>query len=305
MISVIIPTYNRGNVFYDCLNSVINSIEESDEIIVVNDYKESELNINRIERKDKTITVLNNPKQGVASARNYGAEHASGDVLLFIDDDMIINADAIDKCSETLSSTQKTVVNADWIYLPKDLEKIKTTQFGRYLISIGFTSLEGWNENLKWTKNTVIKANGITSQFLMIKKIDFDYLGRYNENFPFAGFEDSEFYLRMNKAGFQPVIDTRCLIYHNEKDRMSLTPFLKRKFRGAVTRKKAVELGFNDFEIKYSAQKRLYYSFLIKIEFVLKGLMNRLPNIKAFDKIYTKLANQQVGLNIFKGYTSK
>lgn len=302
MISVIIPTYNRGDIFYECINSVVNSVAESDEIIVVNDYKESELNINR---KDKNISLLNNPKQGVASARNYGAEHAKGDVLLFIDDDMIVNADAINKCLETLGSTEKTVVNADWVYLPKEQEKIKTTQFGRYLISIGFTSLEGWNESLKWEKNTVIKANGITSQFLMIKKVDFDYLGGYNEEFPFAGFEDSEFYLRINKAGYQPVIDTRCLIYHNEKDRMNLTPFLKRKFRGAVTRKKAVELGFNDFEITYSAQKRFYYSFLIKVEFVLKRFVNRVPNIKAFDKIYAKLVNQQIGLNIFKGYTSK
>lgn len=305
MISVIIPTYKRGDIFFECIESVIDSISSLDEIIVVNDSKDAEIDESKIDRKGKTIKVLNNPKQGVASARNFGANLANGKILLFIDDDMLINRDAVKRCLETLESADKLVVNADWIYFPKELEVIKNTLFGRYLIATDFTSLKGWNNGLNWQENSTIKANGITSQFFMIQKKDFEFLGGYNENFPFAGFEDSEFYLRLKDAGYQPIIDTRCLIYHNEKDRMSLEPFLERKKRGAVTRKKAVDLGFDDFKINYSLNKIIYYSILNRAGFLTKFIIKNTPNLKVFDWLYVILVNQQVGLYIYNGYNEK
>ncbi|PWH85321.1 glycosyltransferase family 2 protein [Brumimicrobium oceani] len=305
MISIIIPTYKRGDIFYECIESVVDSVGLLDEIIVVNDFKEKELDLDQIDRKGKKVKVINNPKQGVASARNYGAKYAKGDVLLFIDDDMLINSDAIEKCLETLKSSDKLVVNADWIYFPKELERIKDSQFGRYLVSIDFTSLKGWNNGLNWQENSTIKANGITSQFFMIQKKDFEFLGGYNENFPFAGFEDSELYVRIKNSGYQPIIDTRCLIYHNEKDRMDLKPFLDRKYRGAVTRRKAVDLGFDDFVLEYSYKKKIYYIGLEKVESILRFLIEKIPNNKLFDNLYAKLVNQQIGLNIYKGYTAE
>lgn len=302
MISVIIPTYNRGELFFECLKSVCESIDSLDEIIVVNDFKNQLLDESRIRKIGTNIHVLNNPKQGVGSARNFGAHHAKGDVLLFIDDDMLINANAIKKCLETLQTNEKAFVNADWIYVPDEKEKLKATQFGRYLISINFTSLKGWNDNLQWKENTVIDAAGITSQFLMVFKKDFEALKGYNEDFPFAGFEDSEFYTRIRDSGFKAYIDTRCLIYHNEKDRINLNAFLERKYRGAITRKKAVELGFTEFQINYSSNKKRYYNTLIKMESTLKSVIGAIPNSEVFDSLYYRLVNQQVGLNIYKGY---
>ena len=137
-ISVIIPTFDRGEIFDECIQSVLKSIGSHDEIIVVNDSQKK--HALQLKSTDHRIRIFDNPKNGVASARNLGAANANGEYLLFIDDDMIINSDAIESCYNLLLSNPNTVVNADWIYVPEELEKSMELSFGRYLKQINFTS---------------------------------------------------------------------------------------------------------------------------------------------------------------------
>ena len=89
-ISIIIPTYNRNNLLYKHLAIAFQELSGlSYEILVINDSKTNIVNIPQ--DWQSAISVYNNPKQGVASARNYGASLAKSDNLLFVDDDMIIN----------------------------------------------------------------------------------------------------------------------------------------------------------------------------------------------------------------------
>ena len=84
LISIIIPTKDRETIFEKTLYSALKAVEGYDiEIIVVNDSKE-----HKVLLKDKypNVIVVDNPKEGVASARNLGARIAKSDLLLFFDD---------------------------------------------------------------------------------------------------------------------------------------------------------------------------------------------------------------------------
>jgi glycosyltransferase involved in cell wall biosynthesis len=303
-VSFIIPSFNRHSSVNACIASILDSKLDNIEIIIVNDYKKSDILLDKI-NQSPLIKVVNNPMQGAASARNFGASLANSSRLIFVDDDMILNRLAITKAIDFLDTTLNSTFNADWAYEPKLLDGIKPTQFGRYLIEHNFTTLMGWNSaSMIWKENFLLKAMGVTSQFLAIKKSDFDKVGGYNEDFPFAGFEDYDLYVKFTKFHIVNYIDTSVLIYHNESDRVTPLSWLNRQERGAKTRRIAVEMGFTELAIKYSARKKLRYLILSKFNGCFFGCLKLIPNMSIFDRIYFIFINALLGISIYKGFST-
>lgn len=303
-ISIIIPTYNRNDLLTSCIESIIKNISYTYEIIIINDYKLAELTLTI---ENKNIRVINNPKQGVASARNLGARHALSSILLFIDDDMIIRDNAIDKVVEHVTKHPKSTYNADWLYPPDINEEFIKTKFGNYLNAIGFTSLQGMNKNVieNWDKNSLLEGKAITSQFLGISKTLFNSLNGYKENYPFAGFEDYDLSRRLENNNINFIIDTNVCLYHNELDRLTPKNFLLRRRRGSVSRKFAVNDGYNELQLNYGVLKTLTLNILSFLEPIILKSIQLLPNTGLFDLLYRKCMNILIAVNIYMGYKTK
>jgi len=97
-ISVVIPTYNEKGVFEDCIESLGNQTYPDFEIIVVDDGS-SDGTLEILSNLQKNIPDLNFFKQkhgGAGAARNLGASHASGDILVFVDADMTFDKDFLE-----------------------------------------------------------------------------------------------------------------------------------------------------------------------------------------------------------------
>jgi GT2 family glycosyltransferase len=101
-ISVLIPVYNGGQYVNQCLEALEASSYQEFEIIVVDDASTDESAA--ISRK-KGVTVLQLPKRGgPAAARNRGAEIARGEILLFLDSDVLVKCDTIERVAATFLS---------------------------------------------------------------------------------------------------------------------------------------------------------------------------------------------------------
>ena len=93
-ISVIIPVYNGGTNFHNCLASLGDSLCSPNEVIVVSDgstdtsWKIAESFGVRVLRLKKN--------SGPALARNVGAKAAKGDILFFIDADVTLHPNTLD-----------------------------------------------------------------------------------------------------------------------------------------------------------------------------------------------------------------
>ncbi len=91
-ISVIIPVYNTEKYLSECLDSVLGQTFTDIEIICINDGStDNSLNIlQKYEKKDSRIKVINQKNSGVIVARNIGIQKASADLIYPLDgDDMI------------------------------------------------------------------------------------------------------------------------------------------------------------------------------------------------------------------------
>lgn len=295
------PTFKRHEIANQCIHSILACQIAELEIIVVNDDPNIPFKLNN---PNTSVRIITNPGKGVASARNFGASNANSKNLIFVDDDMLLNKETILNAIEFIESNPNTCYNANWVYPENILKKISNNLFGRYLIRNHFTTLEGWNNReIEWKNNTMLKSDGITSQFLAIKKKDFEEAGKYNENFPYAGFEDHDLCIKLKKQGIQNYIDTRVLIYHNESDRMDVKSWLDRKKRGAFTQKVAVKMGYTEVALHYSIAKKNILSLLSFTKPLFHLLLKLIPNHKVFDPFFNLLFNLLFAVSIFEGYT--
>ncbi len=88
LVSVIIPTLNRPKLLLRAVGSVLRQTHKEIEIIVVVDRPDPETEAAVRSADDPRLRVINNPHPlTAAAARNFGADHASGEWIAFLDDD--------------------------------------------------------------------------------------------------------------------------------------------------------------------------------------------------------------------------
>ncbi len=101
-LSVIIPVHNGGDSFRRCLSSIAAAVPPANEIIVVADG-DTDGSWHFAEEFGAQVLRIPVP-QGPAHARNFGAQSAQGDILFFIDADVVIAPDAISKVKSTFNN---------------------------------------------------------------------------------------------------------------------------------------------------------------------------------------------------------
>jgi glycosyltransferase involved in cell wall biosynthesis len=87
LVSVIIPTYNRQDLLFEAIESVLNQVYVNFELLVI-DNNSDDQTLERLDQiNDTRIRVLKEPLRGAAHARNTGIRHAKGNFLAFLDSD--------------------------------------------------------------------------------------------------------------------------------------------------------------------------------------------------------------------------
>lgn len=91
-LSVIVPFFNPGKYFKECLDSVLNVDFPGLEVICVDDGStdDSQLILREFLSQSEKIKLLKNPKRGAGNARNYGLSKATGDYVFFLDADDVV-----------------------------------------------------------------------------------------------------------------------------------------------------------------------------------------------------------------------
>lgn len=108
-ISVIIPTRDRHDTLKLCLASIKQSKFHGFEVIVVDDYSRDDCS-DVVTEFGYQIIRLNKPC-GAWYARNKGAELAGGDILAFVDDDMLVQPNTLQRIQYLFSQNHYAAVS--------------------------------------------------------------------------------------------------------------------------------------------------------------------------------------------------
>lgn len=98
-VTIILPTYNRASEVPNIIHAIQHQSYGNLELVVVNDGSGDNTRtvLADISASDDRIVVVNKENGGLSSARNAGIDVATGDYILFVDDDDNIPRDYVEK----------------------------------------------------------------------------------------------------------------------------------------------------------------------------------------------------------------
>jgi GT2 family glycosyltransferase len=234
--SIVVPTFRRPAALRATLQPLLAQEypREDFEVIVVDDDSSQatvEL-IKQLADQAVEITLTAQKQGGAAKARNRGARLACGQVVLFVDDDILVEPDHLRRHWEARERHSDPLVGGVWDFTPATTATLQATPFGRYRLE-----LEGWFQAQARGYNLgdgCQQIQSLPAANLAIRRDLFWELGGFDEHFPVAGAEDQDFSLRAREAGCLLLRDPAIHCLHNDSH-LTLRAYAEREQRAATT----------------------------------------------------------------------
>lgn len=108
-VSIVVPSYNQQEFLCDAIDSALGQTHKC-EVIVVDDGSTDHSLATAKAYEIHGVKVVSQVNKGLPSARNTGIMNATGDYILFLDADDILNEDCVEKLLKVAKSTKADVV---------------------------------------------------------------------------------------------------------------------------------------------------------------------------------------------------
>jgi len=184
--SVIIPTLHEESSIDKTLASIQsatnNSVHNIETIIVDGGSRDRTREI----ANKYTDNILLYTTPGIAKARNFGARHASGDILIFLDADLKVPPNFFNKIHKTFKDND--IVGANCNSMPCDSVNPTTVERGFYKL---------WSVVRRGAYT--LKPCGTGENGIIIKKKTFDKIRGFREDLPTI--EDLDLVFRASRFG--------------------------------------------------------------------------------------------------------
>ena len=226
MFSVVVPTFQRPDVLGTTLQALLATDypPEKFELIIVDDASDpgTQAVIDAVSPRPVRLTLLQGDGRGAAAARNLGAAAASGDYLVFVDDDIVVPPNHLRAQLETRALHGECISGADWWeFTPQVRADLCASRVGRFRLALEDSYRKRGRE--RWAVQ-----NGLAAAHLTIRRDVFIQLRGFDERFPRAGVEDWEFCLRARDHGWNLILDNSLLLLHNDR-RLTLEQLCRRE----------------------------------------------------------------------------
>jgi GT2 family glycosyltransferase len=205
-ITIVLPSYNRAAALRANLRSTL-AVKDVDEVLVVNDGSADDTVAACGEIDDRRLRLISHERNlGVAAARNTGIEHASGDWILFSEDDCRFPADY---ATILLGEAQRA--GADIVGAP--------------LLNVAGSDEEVAQHAARATRTThvsmddtsIFPVEAVETPFVparaLVRKAVFDRV-RFYEGYLVNGYrEETDFFVQAARAGFTCVLTPETYCY--------------------------------------------------------------------------------------------
>jgi glycosyltransferase involved in cell wall biosynthesis len=189
--SVIVVTYNRKNLLKYCLQYLLNQSISDYEIIVVDDGSDD--GTEKLEELKKVKYIQLKQRKGQPYVRNVGIKEAKGEIIIFVDSDVMVDYNFVKDHIEVHKKEEKIIVQGVVRHIPhiKDI--------GKFTLKI---------DGLSYL--------GLVTQNVSIKRKWLLKVGLMDENFGTTmGYEDIDLGRRLKKLGLKVKHGWRkCKAYH-------------------------------------------------------------------------------------------
>ena len=191
LISVIIPTYNAGRYLDACLSAIRRCLYVPHEIIVVDNGSVDDSR--QIADRHGVVLVDCPGPSGPVTARNEGAKFAQGNLLLFVDTDVMIHPDVLHRVLNMFRD-QPDVAAVFGSYDTRPAAQNFISQY-KNLLNHFVHQHANSEASTFWGACGAIRSNV------------FHKIGGFNTQFNKPAIEDIEMGYRLRRAGYSIVLD--------------------------------------------------------------------------------------------------
>ncbi|MCP4358099.1 MAG: glycosyltransferase family 2 protein [Chloroflexi bacterium] len=211
-ISILIPVYNAQNTLPRCLTAVFQSEYTNFECLLVDDGSTDGSPQAAVQEYDIQLIELIGKPHGPAYARNVGAKKARGDILFFIDADVVIYPDSLTKVAQSFAQNPQI----DALFGSYDTTPGDTNFLSQYRnLQHHFVHQIGYED-----ASTFWSGCGAMKRELFLKMGGFDI-----ERYPRPSIEDIELGYRLKRDGRHILLNKNLQVKHLK--RWSLKGMLK------------------------------------------------------------------------------
>lgn len=244
-VSIIIPTKDNTQMLRNCVNSILfKSSYKNFELIIIDTGSRKDTSKRYYEdiSNNKKIKIISYEGPfNYSRVNNMGAKHATGDVLLFLNDDTeAISTDWIEELIGWAEQEQIGVVGAKLLRADNTIQHagivIGMQGFAGHPFSGAREGYMGVFGSSEWYRDYL----AVTGACMMIRRTVFEDVKGFDEEFELNG-SDVELCLRIRKKGYRVVY----------------TPFAKLMHHEGASRKKYIKhIPKNDFKVSYKYYKQ-------------------------------------------------
>jgi len=211
-LSVVISTYNRGRILSSSLEALVTQTYSSKlfEVIVIVDGSTDDT-MDRLKKffPPFEFKFFYQENRGASASRNRGAKEARGEIILFLDDDIIADKELLSEHAKYKREEPMILLGKIGVHpsSPENFLKVGVEKWSEEQ----FSKLE--QEGYKFSFKDIYFANASINKNLFLRT------GGFDEAFNSYGEEDREFALRLLKSGVLPLYSPKAIGYqYYDKD---------------------------------------------------------------------------------------
>jgi poly-beta-1,6 N-acetyl-D-glucosamine synthase len=217
-VSVIIPCYNEEATVINCLKSVLAESHKNIEIIVVNDGSTDKTSsvVKKFSLNQPGVTLYDKQNGGKAQALNFGIAKAKGEIIVCIDADSVLKADALTKLIRWFNDQKVGAVSGN-VKVANKKNLLGLHQAGEYISGL----------NLQRRSFEILNAlQVIPGAIGAFRKDVLEKVGGYSSD---TKVEDMDITIAIQNAGYKVIYEPKAIAYTETPE--SLKDFIKQRHR--------------------------------------------------------------------------
>lgn len=237
--SIIIPVFNKADFTFQCLRLLVKEIDfNTTEIIVVNNASTDETGLLLSELHNFIRVIDNQENCGFVDACNQGANAASGEYLVFLNNDTIVLAGWLQNLLDTVNSDPSIgAVGSMFLYPDESIQEA-----GSIVWKTGEAHHYGWGRPGAERKfNFAREVDYCSAASLLIRKNLFDQLGGFDSRYAPAYYEDVDLCFGVRSLGYKVVFQPLSRVIHYESVTAGRGPSVGVQPYQLINRQKFVE----------------------------------------------------------------
>lgn len=281
LVSIVIPTYNRADMLMSCIQAVVSLTDVPYELIIVDDCS-SDSTQQVLKNVENAKIVRNRKNLDFLRSANKGADQATGNYILFLNNDVIVRVGWLSKLVSTIEEYPEcAAVGPKFLNFDGSLQEA-----GAYVMHDGKVVMYGSSKGAFQPEfNYMREVDYCSAACLLVRADLFRQVGGLDTRYVPAYYEDPDLCFQLKSLGYKVVYQPEAVVFHHH---VGSRPYSKAKELVTINREKFREKWLEELSSRENSEQPLRGRDRRTGHRVLV-IVDRIPDIESSDSKTIKL----------------